>query len=57
MKNMVSKLTLILVIGSYVAWFYYKLIKYIFYVENNNQIKNYYNNKINKLYWYNNHQI
>ena len=57
MKNMVSKLTFTLVIGSYITRFYYKLIKYIFYVENNNQINNYYNNKINNLYWYNIHQI
>ena len=57
MKNMVSKLTFILVIGSYITRFYYKLIKYIFYVENNNQINNYNNNKINNLYWYNIHQI
>ena len=34
-----------------------KLIKNIFYLIKNNEINNYYNNKINKLYWYNNYQI
>ena len=39
------------------ARFYHKLIEYIFYKRNNNQINNYYNNKRNKFYWYNNLQI
>ena len=36
--------------GSCVARFYNKLIEYIFFLINNNEINNYYNNKRNKLY-------
>ena len=41
-----------------VAQFYYKLLEYgIFSLIRNNEINNYYNNKMNKLYQYNNYQI
>ena len=37
-----------------IAWFYRKLINYIFYLKNNNKINNYYKER-NKLHWCNNY--